>query len=56
MTLKEVQVPENSENKNILINYISTKKKRRNQNEIVVDNMFSYNISLNMIGLIYHLI
>jgi hypothetical protein len=31
MTLKEVQVPENSENKNILINYISTKKKKESK-------------------------
>ena len=48
-TSKEVQVPENSKNEEILINYISSKK-RWNRNEIIIDNIFSYNISLDIIN------
>jgi hypothetical protein len=48
-TPKEVQVPENSKNEEILINYISSKK-RWNRNEIIIDNIFSYNISLDIIN------
>jgi len=38
-TLKEVQVPKNSKNKEILVSYVSTKK-RWNRNEIIIDNIF----------------
>jgi len=48
-TPKEVQVHENSKNKEILISYVSIKK-RWNQNEIIIDNIFSYNILLDIVN------
>ena len=48
-TPKEVQVHENSKNEEISISYVSTKK-RWNQNEIIIDNIFSYNILLDIVN------
>ncbi|XP_049390283.1 uncharacterized protein LOC125854750 [Solanum stenotomum] len=42
-TTKKVQITENNENEEILISYVSTRK-RWNRNNIVVDNNFAYNV------------
>ena len=49
--LEDVQVPESSqdiENDEILINYVSIGEKW-NQRKIVVENIFAYNVALNII-------
>ena len=46
-TLDEVQVPENVDNHEISINYVSTEK-RWNRDEINVDNIFAYAIVLEI--------
>ena len=46
-TKVEVHVPENNENEEISINYVSTRK-RWNRNNIVVDNIFAYNVAVEI--------
>lgn len=46
-TPEEVQVLENSENIEISINYVNTIE-RWNQDSIVVDNIFSYKLALEL--------
>lgn len=48
-TPEDVQIPENNKNDEISISYVSTKK-IWNRSEIVVDNIFSYNISFDIIN------
>ena len=45
--IKRVHVPENNENGKISINYFSTRK-RWNQNNIVVDNIFACNVTVQI--------
>jgi hypothetical protein len=45
-TPEKVQVLKNSQNEEISISYVSIKK-RWNRNEIIIDNIFSYNISFD---------
>jgi len=46
-TLGEVQVPKNNENEEISISYVSTGK-RWNRNNIVIDNIFAYNVAVEI--------
>ena len=46
-TSKEVQVPENDENEEISISYVTTRK-RWNRKDTVVDNIFAYNIAVEI--------
>ncbi|XP_049399680.1 uncharacterized protein LOC125863687 [Solanum stenotomum] len=46
-TKEEVHVPENNENEEISINYVSTRK-MWNRNNIVVDNIFAYNVAVEI--------
>ena len=48
VTPEEFQVSESSENEEISISYVTTGK-RWNRQEIVVDNIFAYNVALNII-------
>ena len=49
MTLEVLQVPEDIENVEISINYVSTIN-QWDCNEIIVDNVFAYKIALNVIN------
>jgi len=46
-TTKKVQITENNENEEISISYVSTRK-RWNRNNIVVDNIFAYNVAIEI--------
>ena len=47
-TPEEIQVPENDENEEISISYITTRK-RWNRKDTVVNNTFVYNIAIKII-------
>ena len=46
---EEIQVPETCDNQEISINYVTTGQ-RWNQNKINVDDIFAYNVALNIVN------
>ena len=47
--LEEIQVPETCDNQEISINYVTTGQ-RWNQNKIDIDDIFAYNVALNIVN------